>query len=326
MKMKIFFSGLIALVMCGISFNAQAQGPWDISATAADRVTATLAGGTLTISGTGAMQDYTGTNAPWYSAASSIMSLVIEQGVTSIGNFAFIFCSNVTDVTIANSVTSIGQQSFDNCRRLTSLTIPNSVISIGVSAFNYCDSLISMTLSNAVTSIGDAAFMNCKGLTSITLPTSISAIGKMAFYYCISLTSITCLNPSPSNITLGDGVFSNMNKTTCVLNVPTSSVSLYQAADQWKDFTHINGVATAIEAVEAPDLNVYSQAGNVIIDSKTLAIKSISVYALSGQLLKAVESGNNRVSIPQSFNPPILIVKVALMDGRIVTKKLVISD
>jgi len=80
---------------------------------------------------------------------------------------------------------------------------------------------------------------------------------------------------------------------------------------------------TAIEAVEAPDVNVYVQAGNVIVDSKTVAIKSVSVYGISGLLLKTVESGSNHVSIPQSFSPSILIVKVIAIDGTIVTRKIV---
>jgi hypothetical protein len=85
--------------------------------------------------------------------------------VTSIGNRAFYNCSSLTSITIPNSVTSIGDYAFAYCS-LTSVTIPNSVTSIGNNAFAYC-SLTSVTIPNSVTSIGDYAFRSCSSLTSI---------------------------------------------------------------------------------------------------------------------------------------------------------------
>jgi len=102
----------------------------------------------LTISGSGAMEDYGGSSTPWYSVRSYITSAVVEGNVTSIGNSAFIDCGNLTSVTIGNSVISIGQQAFLNCTNLTEVTLGNSVASIGNYAFYYCTSLISATVHN----------------------------------------------------------------------------------------------------------------------------------------------------------------------------------
>ncbi|MCR4663795.1 MAG: leucine-rich repeat domain-containing protein, partial [Paludibacteraceae bacterium] len=131
------------------------------SGTCGDNLTWTLdtESGILTISGTGAMTNYTySSNAPWYSYSRSITTVIIEDGVTSIGNYDFRGCSSLTSVTIPNSVTSIGDYAFQYCRSLTSVTIPNSVTSIGQYAFSYCSSLTFITIPNSVTSIGECAF------------------------------------------------------------------------------------------------------------------------------------------------------------------------
>lgn len=92
--------------------------------------------GTLTISGSGKIEDYrSDIDQPWYSNRSDITSVVIEPGVTSIGSLAFYECSNLTSITIPSGLTSIGEQAFGNCTGLTSITIPSSVTSIGVNVF-----------------------------------------------------------------------------------------------------------------------------------------------------------------------------------------------
>ena len=90
--------------------------------------------GTLTIQGSGAMSDYSSNGAPWYSYYSNIKTVVIKDGVTSIGSSAFCLCTGLTSIEIPNSVTSIGVQAF-YISGLTSIEIPNSVTSIGNYAF-----------------------------------------------------------------------------------------------------------------------------------------------------------------------------------------------
>jgi hypothetical protein len=192
--------------------------PWKITANAEtttepqvwieDNLTWTLdADGTLNISGMGAMKDYgyDSNRNPVYKN-SNVKKVVIEDSVTSIGDYAFFNCSSLTSITIPDSVTSIGESAFYGCSSLTSITIPDGVTSIGNTAFSYCSSLTSITIPDSVTSIGDYAFRNCSSLTSITIPNSVTSIGNNTFRLCKSLTIITI----PDSVTsIGESAFDN---------------------------------------------------------------------------------------------------------------------
>ena len=123
--------------------------------------------------------------------STEITELVIPDGVTSIGSFAFFGCSGLTSITIPNSVTSIGNYAFYNWLGLTSITIPNSVTSIGNGVFRGCSGLTSVTIPNSVTSIGGYAFDGCSGLTSVTIGTGVTSIETTAFSGCSKLASVT---------------------------------------------------------------------------------------------------------------------------------------
>ena len=172
--------------------------------------------GTLTISGSGKIEDYrSDIDQPWYSNRSDITSVVIEPGVTSIGSQAFYEYSNLTSITIPSGLTSIGEQAFGNCTGLTSITIPSGFISIGDYAFWNCTGLTSITIQNGVTSIGTGAFWNCTGLTSITIPSSVTSIGVNVFYNCTGLTDIT-VDSNNSSFCSESGVLFNKDKTTLI--------------------------------------------------------------------------------------------------------------
>ena len=163
--------------------------------------------GTLNISGTGAMKNYGYSNnrSPVF-WNTDVTSIVIEEGVTSIGNEAFHLCRNLISITIPKTLKSIGNNAFYDCTSLTSVTIPGNVESIGESAFYYCDNLTDVTLQDGVKSIGDAAFIWCNNLTNIVLPNSVTSIGYYAFKDCTSLTSITI----PDSVTsIGNDAFYN---------------------------------------------------------------------------------------------------------------------
>ena len=147
--------------------------------------------GVLTISGTGAMASWNWKGSPWYANKDKIESVVIEDGVTSIGANAFDGCSGLTSITIPSSVTSIGAYAFSGCS-VTSITIPSSVTSIGAYAFYGC-SVTSITIPSSVTSIGEYTFYGCSGLTSITIPNSVTSIGTSAFSGCSGLTRVIYL-------------------------------------------------------------------------------------------------------------------------------------
>ena len=156
--------------------------------------------------------------------------LVIPDSVTSIGSYAFEYCSGLTSVTLGDSVTSIGNEAFRGCNKLqdiyitdiaawcniselnnlmeygvsknlylnnelvTSVTIPNDITAIPSYAFAYCRSLTNITIPDGVTSIGEYAFYYCSGLTSIVIPDSVTNIGSYAFECCSGLTSVTIPN------------------------------------------------------------------------------------------------------------------------------------
>ena len=148
-------------------------------------------------------------------------SYTIPNSVTSIGDYAFSWCTNLTSVTIPNSVTSIGGGAFLNCGSLANVTIPNSVFSIGDHAFCECTSLTSVAISAGVTSIGSYAFSG-SGLTSLTIPNSVTSIGEEAFEDCTSLTSVTIPN---SVFSISDYAFyectglTNLTISTGVTNI-----------------------------------------------------------------------------------------------------------
>ena len=131
--------------------------------------------------------------------------VIISEGVTSIGNYAFHGCSSLTSIEIPTSVTSIGGEAFSGCSSLISINIPEGVTSIGSDAFRGCSSLTSINIPEGVISIGYGAFWDCSGLKKITIPNSVTSIGDKAFSGCSSLTSINI----PEGVTsIGDKAFS----------------------------------------------------------------------------------------------------------------------
>lgn len=148
--------------------------------------------GTLEISGTGAMENYNPSRnmGGWDKYRNKIKRVVIHDGVTSIGNYAFYDCYYISDVTLPESIKSIGKYSFRSCINLTDITLPDNLKSIGNSAFSGCSRLVNIVFSENLESIGDSAFYYCKSLTEIMLPDSVTTIGSWAFELCTSLTNV----------------------------------------------------------------------------------------------------------------------------------------
>ena len=185
------------------------------SGTCGDNLTWTLADGVLTISGVGSMTDYSSSSVvPWAGKRESITGVVIGDGithigsyafyrfygmksftipdsVTSIGNGAFLNCLYVTDIRLPSSLTTIGERAFEGCRDLTSLSLPDAVTAIEQGAFKGCESLKSIHIPEGITKIPDDTFENCYALANIVLPGSITSIGASAFSYCRALTQLT---------------------------------------------------------------------------------------------------------------------------------------
>ncbi len=161
--------------------------------------------GTLTISGKGAMPDFSSTGEqPWNAYSDKIRKAVIGDGITSIGSCAFWGCG-VLSAQLPSSVTTIGNSAFRSSSMI-SVTIPSGVKTIGDSAFRDCQNLSSVTFSEGLETIVQNAFRSCTSLESVALPASIGEVGAAAFYQCTAMTSAT-FAPGSKQVTLGDNLF-----------------------------------------------------------------------------------------------------------------------
>lgn len=251
MKITIF-KALSALLTAAVVCGAMCALPLTVSAKdngkCGDNLTWTLNNGTLTISGTGEMYNYdnSGNTSPW-SWSSRIKSVVIQSGVTSIGDSVLSGCESLTSVTIPNSVTSIGGWAFCDCSLLTSITIPDGVTIIGNGAFYGCSRLAGITLPDSITDIECAAFVDTAyyddpanwaadvlyinnylieakhslgGTYSIRAGTKI--IADAAFFGCWSLTSVIIPNGVTS---IGNDAFCACSLLTGI-TIPDSVTSI----------------------------------------------------------------------------------------------------
>ena len=295
--MKKLTKKLVMLTVWGLSMGAVNAQTWNIGTPTATDVTATLSGGTLTISGSGAMQNFSTGNAPWYSIRSTITALVIQNGVTNIGDGTFFGCSSITsNLTIPNSVTAIGYAVFKNCSGFTgNLTIPDSVTFIDNEAFSSCSGFTGqLTIPHLVSSIGGYAFTGCIGFTSLIIPNSVTSLGESAFSYFNGLSVVTCLNPDPSAITLGGQIFWGINATAILLRVPCVSVAAYHTAAQWSDFTNSEGLPLSILAMAGTDGTI-SPMGAIAVncaDSQTFTFTANSGYEISQVLIDGVNDAS----------------------------------
>ena len=253
----------------------------DVSGMVNDNITWTLVDGVLTISGTGAMEDYDVGDAPWYSYRGSVKSVVICDGVTEIGNYAFVDCGNLTTVTFPNSLTTIGQCAFAYCTSLAGVVLPSSLTTLVRNAFYNCTGLTEInipkaletveTYSNAgqgpfegcsnlktvifetgITQIPSYLFDSCDGIERIDIPDTVTVIDRYAFVGCGNLTTVTL----PDSVTtIGQCAFSDCTSLTGVV-LPSSLTTLIRNAFyNCTGLTEIN-IPKSLETVET-----YSHAG-----------------------------------------------------------------
>ena len=254
-----------------------------------------------------------------YSSYSSV-KVIMPDGVTKIGNYAFNFCSSLTSIVIPNSVTSIGSSAFPYTG-LTSITIPSSVTSIGSVAFAACSKLTSInvnsgnskyisidgilfdknkttlirypeaktgttyTIPNSVTSIRSFAFNGCSKLTSITIPNSVTSIGDLAFKACSKLTSIN-VNSGNTKYTSIDGILFDKNKTALISYPEGKTGTTYTIPSS---VTNIIGSAfsnTGLTSITIPSsvtsigISAFANTGLTSITIPS-SVTSIGIYAFS---------------------------------------------
>jgi hypothetical protein len=279
------------------------------SGTCGTNVSWVLVGNTLTISGSGKMADFTSGATPWNAYISSITSVVIESGVTSIGSYAFYACSGLTSVSISSGVTGIGASAFAWCSALTSVSIPGSVTSIGSYAFNYCSGLTSVSIPGSVTSIGDYVFSGCSGLTTITvdannatyrstdgvgnecnailskdgktlitgcqtttIPSGVTGIGASAFHGCSRLTSVSI----PSSVTsIGSYAFYGCSGLTSVsISIPSSVTSIGASAFVWCSALTSVSIPSSVTSIGASAFRGCSGLTTITVDANNATYRS----------------------------------------------------
>ncbi len=299
------------------------------SGTCGENVTWTLENKTLIISGTGDMESFTHSTTPWRSSRSLITSVIIEDGITSIGSYsfcyfksltsitipdsvvsiyscAFQYCSNLKDITLPNNVTTIGYGAFRNCTSLTSIIIPNSVTKIDEYAFYSCYNLSNITIPDGVTSIGSCAFSGCSSLADIYLPNSVNVIGHSAFSNCVNLASVTL----PDNVTSIDGfAFYNCNALTKI-TIPSSVTRIGELTfGECTNLTDIeyNGTEEEWNAISVHSNNDYLSNINIHFNNDTkenyttINNAMITDGILSAEISFGTEANHQKAVVVASF-------------------------
>lgn len=191
---QILFSLVLGCIFfTGMSFQTYAA---EKSGSCGENLTWTLSENTLTISGSGDMTDYAdGALAPWFGLAGSIQTIHLSEEMTSIGDYAFFGCKNVTNIIIPSSVTEIGEWAFAQCKSLFNIDFGTGVQILGEGAFQECGSLIKLAFPESLTEIGEKAFFRCFKLQTVTVPETVKALGASAFSYCTNLVRATINAP-----------------------------------------------------------------------------------------------------------------------------------
>ena len=208
-----------------------------------------------------------------YINGQEVTNLIIPNGVTSIGTFAFGACGALTSIEIPDSVTTIEEEAFSYCTSLMSINvtednlnyasidgvlynkdkkiliqcpggknnieIPNSVRIIGENAFSGCEALTSITIPNSVTSIGEYAFDGCKALTSIEIPNSVTEIGEEAFCRCYALKDLHIRCEHPEDLEIKTNAFDGTPIENCTLHVPAGTEDAYRAHPVFGKFKEV---------------------------------------------------------------------------------------
>lgn len=197
----------------------------------------TQSSGTLKITGSGDMQNYASyTDIPWNEHINGIRSVQIENGVTAIGDYAFMECESLQTVSIPNSLRRVGKCAFTECTSLSSVSLPDAVTEIGSMAFYGCVRLTGFNIPKGITQIPDCMF-DMSGLTSITIPNTITAIGASAFAWCRNLKSVTI----PSSVqTIGKRAFEACNQLKSIVlpsGIAVIAVSTFEDCEALETIT-----------------------------------------------------------------------------------------
>lgn len=210
-----------------------------------------------------------------FADCTALQSILIAEQVEHIGNAVFEGCSELREVAIPKSAVKLGNNLFGDCKKLSKITVskdnvhyasiggvlfnkkktvllsypqgkavssyvvPDFVTTIAADAFANCDRLSEIILPNSIKKIGENSFYSCVNLSSITLPPLLREIGSYAFYECTTLKLIVSEIVNLETVSMGKGVFYDVDTSTCVLYVPKGKKDAYSDANQWADFFYI---------------------------------------------------------------------------------------
>jgi len=176
----------VLLLLCCMPFAEAAEG----SGSCGDQLTWTLSGETLTIEGSGPMWDFTEPEmAPWYEFRDEITSVILPEGLTTVGNLAFYELKYLDIITIPDTVERVGDYAFAYCQRARMLTIGSGVTRIGTAAFSDCYAVTSLRLPEGLKSVGRKGFYRMESISTVDIPASVTELGVSAFGYCKRLVS-----------------------------------------------------------------------------------------------------------------------------------------
>ena len=283
--------------------NVTLYAVWEHSA---GNLTWKIKDGTLYISGTGAMENYTDDSpAPW--KGYSFTKAVIEYGATNIGENAFARAYYLKTITIPSSVKSIGDYAFYYCSSLTSMTIPSSVKSIGDYAFCHCSSLTAIAIPNGVEHIGNSAFENCSSLTSVTIPRSVTSISELPFSDCSNLTFIAVDEDNPNYSNDEQGVLFNKNKTELLqypmgntstsYDIPSSVKSIGRRAFYNCSSLTAIAIPSSVKSIGDSAFDNCSSLTSMTIPSSVKSIGRYSFYNCSSLTAIAIPNGVEHIGI-----------------------------
>lgn len=187
--------------------------------------------GVLTITGTGAMPDFAKGETPWQSVRPEIKSVVIGDGVTSVGSYAFTGCSMITSLVLGADVATVGEYAFQECTALASITFDDNLVTIEDYAFRRNPALteVSFSENSNLASVGNYSFQDT-GITSLTLPSTVTYLGTYAFYECKGLTTVDLT--FDSNPAMGIASFyccSNIESVSLKGNITTIGSSMFSS-------------------------------------------------------------------------------------------------
>ena len=258
---------------------------------------------TLTISGTGAMTNYNHTvDRPWDGYAEYITSVVLADGLTNIGKYAFYGFTNLATVAIGSGVTSIGDDAFNECDNIATITVDG-----GNSKYDSrgdCNAIIETTsntlvlgckgttIPNTVTAIGDYAFYGSVGLTSINIPASVTSIGNTPFLRCSNLTTITVDEGNPKYDSRGNcNAIIETSTNTLVYgckgttNVPFGVTSIGESAFYGMELTSIT-IPTSMTSIGDLAFGACASLTSVVIYAPNCSLAGFLVFLGCSESIK----------------------------------------